>query len=323
MSSFRRKFEAGLAARSIGVTHDPADSPDAVLIIAGTRKITPLLGARRRGVRIVQRLDGINWVHRRRSTGARHFIRAEYGNLVLSQIRAHVATHILYQSEFTQRWWDHWFGGTTVPFSVVLNGVDLAVYCPQGPVESPTDRCRLLVVEGNLGGGYDMGLESAVHLTEALSERHGTPAELMVVGKITDSHRAEVERRAQVPIVWMGSVPPERIPAINRSAQLLFSADLNPACPNAVIEALACGLPVIAFDTGALKELIVGDSGRLVPYGGDPWKLETPDIDGLAEAAAEVLKDRPHFSQQARAHAESALGLDKMMDGYLEALLEA
>ncbi len=322
MSSFRGKFEAGLAARGIGVTHDPADTPDAVLVIAGTRKIIPLLGARRRGVRIVQRLDGINWVHRRRRTGLRHFIRAEYGNLVLSQIRAHLATRILYQSEFTQRWWDHWFGGTTVPFSVVLNGVDLTVYCPQGPVESPSDRVRLLVVEGNLGGGYDMGLESAVGLAEELSQQHGFPMELMVVGKITDSHRAEIERQTHVPIVWMGGVAHERIPAINRSAQLLFSADLNPACPNSVIEALACGLPVVAFDTGGLKELILGDSGRLVPYGGDPWKLEKPDIEGLGEAAAEVLKDRPHFSQQARARAESALGLDKMMDGYLKALLE-
>ena len=66
----------------------------------------PLLRARRRGVRIVQRLDGINWIHRRRRTGPRHFLRAEYGNLILSFIRSRVATHILYQSEFTRRWWN-------------------------------------------------------------------------------------------------------------------------------------------------------------------------------------------------------------------------
>jgi glycosyltransferase involved in cell wall biosynthesis len=71
-----------------------------------------------------------------------------------------------------------------------------------------------------------------------------------------------------------------------------------------------------------MNELVLGDSGRLVPYGGDPWKLDQPDIPALADAAAQVLKHRQQFSAAARSHAEAALGLDKMMDGYLKALLE-
>ncbi len=323
MSSFREKFEAGVSARGLAITHNPTDAADAILIIAGTRHIGSLWRARRRGRRIVQRLDGINWVHRRRNTGLRHFLRAEYGNLLLSQIRAHLATRVIYQSRFTQRWWEDWYGKTPVPSSVVHNGVDLDVYCPQGSVEPTNGRCRVLVVEGNLGGGYDSGLESAVQLTHLLAERHGFRTELMVVGNIGETQRAAVQDRAQIPILWAGAVPHERIPAINRSAQLLFSADLNAACPNSVIEAMACGLPVVAFDTGALNELIVGDSGRLVPYGGDPWRLGPPNVPALAEAAAQILKDRPRFSATARAQAEASLGLDRMVDRYLEALLEA
>ena len=124
-------------------------------------------------------------------------------------------------------------------------------------------------------------------------------------------------------MLWAGAVPRERIPEIDRSAHLLFSADLNPACPNAVIEALACGLPVVAFDTGALKELVPVGAGIVVPYGGDPWRLETPDIPALARAADAILRDRPRFRQAARVHAEKALGLDRMVDGYLKALVEA
>jgi glycosyltransferase involved in cell wall biosynthesis len=103
---------------------------------------------------------------------------------------------------------------------------------------------------------------------------------------------------------------------------LLFSADINPACPNSVIEALACGLPVVAFDTGAMNELVLGDSGRLVPYGGDPWNLEQPDINSLAKAASEILQNRQRFSIAARSQAEAFFDLDKMVDGYLNALLE-
>lgn len=322
MATFRQKFEAGLAARGIEVTHHPNEASDAILVIAGTKNLLPLWRAHRRGVRIAQRLDGINWVHRKRHTGLRHFVRAEYGDLVLSFIRSRIATHIIYQSEFSHGWWDDWYGKTRAPFSVVHNGVDLSEYRPEGPGRPPADRCCLLVVEGNLGGGYDMGLANAIQLAETLAEKHGFPMELMVVGKISAEHQAAVQSSSKILIHWAGQVPHDQIPQIDRSAHLLFSADLNPACPNAVIEALACGLPVVAFDTGALKELLLGKSGRLVPYGGDPWKLEQPDIAALAEAAADILRDQAHFRKAARAQAENTLGLEKMMDGYLKALLE-
>jgi glycosyltransferase involved in cell wall biosynthesis len=106
-----------------------------------------------------------------------------------------------------------------------------------------------------------------------------------------------------------------------RSSHLLFSAEVNPPCPNSVIEALACGLPVIGFNTGSLSEIIQGDAGRLVPYGANEWKLEKPDIPSLASAAVDVLEDQPHFRNSARKQAESIFSLDKMVDEYLKVLL--
>ncbi len=330
MASFRRKFEAALAGRGIGVTHDAREDCDAILVIAGTKNILPLWQRRRRGTRIVQRLDGINWIHRRRNTGLRHYLRAEYGNFILSLIRSRIASHVLYQSEFSHRWWDDWYGRTRAGISVVHNGVDLREFRPAGDEESRRletlrpkgRRCRLLIVEGSLGGGYDMGLENAVKLAETLEGKHGFPMELMVVGKITDQHKARVEAHAHVPMIWFGVVVPQAVVAAMHGADLLFSADLHPACPNSLIEALACGLPVVAFDTGAVAELMSEDAGRVVRYGGDPWKIETPDIAGLAEAGAEILRNPERFRAGARAQAEAHLGLDAMTDGYLKALLE-
>jgi len=326
MASFRLKFEQGLRARGVDVIHDPSARDlsvvsDAVLVIAGTRNLLPLWKARQRGQRIVQRLDGINWVHRKRKTGAKHFLRAEYGNFILSFIRRSITTKIIYQSEFSRSWWEDWYGKTSAPSTVIHNGIDLNAYsvAQNAILRQPY---RLLIVEGSLGGGYDMGLDNAIKLAETLKEKYDLPIELMVVGKISDEHRFRIESKTRASIQWMGSVPRERIPEIMRSAHLLFSADLHPACPNAVIEALACGLPVVAFDTGAVKELVIGDTGRVVPYGSNSWNIEPPDISALAQAAHDILKRQAHFSHSARVHAESALGLYKMVDAYLKVLLE-
>jgi len=321
MVSFRSKLATGLINRGIEVCYSLVDTPyDVILVIGGTRNITGLWRARQKGIPIVQRLDGMNWIHRKRRTGWQHFLRSEYGNFILSLIRSRLASRIVYQSEFSRQWWERVYGSTPVSCQVVYNGVDLSQFSSVGLGHPPTGHYRVLMVEGSFGGGYEMGLETAVHLAEKLNNAHARDIELMMVGRVTSALQAEWKQKTNIPLNFTGIVPPEDIPEIDRSAHLLFAADLNAACPNSTIEALACGLPVVAFDTGALVELIVGAAGRVVPYGGDPWKLEPPDIDGLARAADEILANQSRFRAGARSRAEEAFSLDKMVDGYLEAL---
>jgi glycosyltransferase involved in cell wall biosynthesis len=320
VTSFQAKLVAGLVARGIQTCFDLSERPyEAVLLTGGVRDLPGLMRARRNNVRIVQRLDGINWLHRRLATGMRHFLRAEYGNRLLAILRGHFVSAIVYQSQFARGWWRARFGRERVATSVIYNGVDLSTFTPAGPQAPSGDHFRLLLVEGSLQGGYESGLAGAVELAERL--RESWPVELMVAGRVTESVQSAYREKSRLPIRWEGLVPHDQIPALDRSAHLLYSSDLNAACPNSVIEALACGLPVLAFATGALNELVTGDSGRLVPYGGDPWKLDRPDIPALAEAAMEMLENQPRFRQAARFRAEAAFGLDKMVDRYLDVLL--
>lgn len=319
VTSFRLKFENGLRARGLEVTNDPSQPADAVLVLAGTRQLFSLRKARRSGVRIVQRLDGINWVHRARWAGLRYTLRAIYGNRNLAFIRARLADHIVYQSQFVRRWWEEWYRPTPVPSSVILNGTDLVRYTPHGLHERPSGHYRLLVVEGSLVGGHDYGLLNAVALANGLSKR--LKIELMVAGRVDARTKDRLNYQSLFRLQFMDTVPREHIPWLMRSAHLLFSAEVNPPCPNSVIEALACGLPVVGFDTGSLAELVQGDVGRLVAYGGNPWRLEQPDIPALAAAAVDVLDDQQRFRTTARARAESVFDVEKMVDEYSEVLL--
>ena len=319
MVSFLHKFSAGARARGVQVTNDLADGPyAAVLVIGGTRELPALLRTRQRGVRVVQRLDGLNWIHRVRPVSLRHSLRSEFGNQLLAFIRRYVAGTIIYQSEFSRWWWNKRFGQLKNPFAVIHNGVDLDTYLPgEG---RPQDYYRLLVVEGSLGGGYEDGLGNAIRLAEGLSNR-GLPMQVQVVGEVSPALRAEWQARSGVPLLWSGLLPREHIPAIDRGAHLLFSADVHPACPNAVIEALACGLPVVAFDTGSLSELVTAETGFIGPYGSDSWRLESPVSANLVAGAENILKNWSSFSRAARFRAQEFFGLEKMTDRYLEVLL--
>ncbi len=320
--SFQLKLKTELEKRAIEVHHDASrPGTQAVLLIAGTRHLGALMRARQKGVRIVQRLDGMNWIQRRRRTGLRHFLRAEAGNLLLAYTRRFLADAIVYQSEFTHAWWQRVYGETRCENTVIYNGVDLSAYNPAGPERPPTDVVRLQVIEGHLKGGNEIALEFALGFAVTLERKCGRPVELAVAGDVPARVRAAAASLPQpARLVYQGVVARDQVPALNRGAHALYSAELNAPCPNAVIEALACGTPVLGFDGGSLPELIHGDAGKVVPYGANPWSLQAPDFETLATAALEVLTDQPRFRKGARLRAQEAFSLELMADHYLRVL---
>jgi glycosyltransferase involved in cell wall biosynthesis len=321
MVSFRDKLTLGLQKRGVEVSDDPDDGCDALLVISGTRDLGTLRRARKRGVRVVHRLDGINWLHRKRRVPLRLYLTSETKNLLLAFIRRFYADRVVYQSGFIKTWWEDWYGRTRVPSRVIYNGVDLERYSPSGPGERPKDQVRIMVVEGSLTHGQEVGLSWAVGLAERLKEIQPLPVELVIAAEVAESQKEYWNTHSRVPVNFLGVVPAERIPELDRSAHFYFSAEINPPCPNSVIEAMACGLPVAGFAMGSLAELVSPEAGTVVPYRGDPWKLEPPDIAGLAAAASQLLMDLPRYQAGARARAESAFGLDLMVENYLEVLL--
>lgn len=327
MASFRLKFEAGLKKRNIDVTYRLDDSFDAALVIAGTRFIPDLKRIKQRGIRLVQRLDGVNWVHRVKWSGIRYTTRAIYGNFMLSLIRNHFADRVIYQSQFIKTWWEDWYGIANKPSDVIINGVDLDFYNPNGEHERPDNVYRMLLLEGSLARGLNSGLFHGVAVAEKLAEKF--PIEVVVAGTVDETTQKQINSKISVNSVakkislkFLGTVPREKIPHLIRSSHLMYCAEVNPPCPNSVIESLACGLPVIGFDSGSLKELVGDSAGVIVPYGANPWKLETPDISALALSASEVLEKQDQFRVSARKRAESEFGLDKMVESYLKVLLD-
>ncbi len=321
-SSFNTMFTSRLAGRQVTLSQDTAGTDlDAILVIGGTSKLLPLWQARRRGVRVVQRLNGMNWIHKRVKSSVKYYLRSELNNRLLAFIRREIADAIIYQSNFSKDWWHTEHGQMKKPHTVIYNGVDLERFSDQGPEQAPDDRIVIQLLEARISGGYEAGLTNAIALAEGIQRVQNKPVELRVTGKISEALKAATEQSARVKINWTGVLPHSEIPALHRSAHLLFSADLNAACPNSVLEALACGLPVVAYATGALPELVTDGAGAIAPYGSNYWKLEPPNPTLLIEKSLEVLKNLREHKLAARRKAVEAFGADQITDSYLDYLL--
>ena len=305
--SFQRRFEQEL--KDIGwevVYKGTKIKPDLIFVVGGTRHIFWLLRMKMRGVPVLYRLDGISWLHRKKKVGIKHFLIAEYRNMLGKIIHAFIADIIVYQSNFVQNWWNKAGYRKRKNPSIIYNGVILPRNTTIGTLNG---KQNLLVLEGNID--YS---PYAVRLLNELASKLGDKIDIDLYGNFELT--ANKNKLAQT-INYHGFLPRENVNDA-MFGSIYLSLDINPACPNTVIEALACGAPVVAFDTGSLKELVPEDAGIIVPYGSDPWQLAYPDVDALVAAILKVKENYAWYSANARKVAEERYSIEGMTEKYLK-----
>ncbi|HYE99690.1 MAG TPA: glycosyltransferase family 4 protein [Planctomycetota bacterium] len=96
--------------------------------------------------------------------------------------------------------------------------------------------------------------------------------------------RDELERRARergIPVTFTGHVPPEEVPDLIASMDVLVHPSLWEGLPRAAVQALLAGRPVVAFDCDGAREVVVdGLTGALVAPG---------SVEGLRRAIEGIL----------------------------------
>ncbi|MFG6195184.1 glycosyltransferase [Nonomuraea sp. JJY05] len=164
--------------------------------------------------------------------------------------------------------------------AVVPCGVDLSVFRPDGPV-APRTGGKLILSIGRLVPRK--GVDTVIRALRRIPD-----ADLVIAGGLEDDEEAVrlyelaraygLERRVHV----IGSVPREHVPALMRSADVLVAVPWYEPFGMVSIEAMACGVPVVASAVGGHLDTVAG-CGVLVP----PRRLRA-----LARALSDVL-DHP------------------------------
>ena len=88
---------------------------------------------------------------------------------------------------------------------------------------------------------------------------------------------------------------PELLAALYRTADVYVNPTLEDNFPTTNLEALACGTPVVTFDTGGSSESLTEDTGIVVPKG---------DFEGLLASVQRVCQEQPFSIEACRRRAE-------------------
>ncbi|HEX6441611.1 MAG TPA: glycosyltransferase, partial [Stellaceae bacterium] len=182
------------------------------------------------------------------------------------------------------------------------SGVDAAHFGPMP--EPPGPGITVALVARML---RSKGVLDAVTAVRQLRAR-GLSAELLLAGP-TDPDNAdsldEPELRAfaaEPEIEWLGRVEDVR-EVWRRAAIAVFPSTYGEGVPKALLEAAACGRPIIAYDLPGCREVVrPGETGVLVPPG---------DVAALADAVAALAGDpaaRRRMGAAARALVEREFG---------------
>lgn len=103
-----------------------------------------------------------------------------------------------------------------------------------------------------------------------------------------------------------GEIPPDEMHKVYNDADYLIVPSLSEGLPNVIIEAQACGLPVIATDAGGNREAIIDEvTGKLIKKGsieeiikGFEWGIENfKNYENLSKKAREHMKEKFSWEQ--------------------------
>ncbi len=235
-----------------------APMPEAIMQNAAVRKVIRVDGVYSYRHRLLPvPLPGVDdWLSRR---GNRKRNRPIVRNLAL-------ADEIVYQSEFSrQATWK--FITPTPPGAVIFNGVDTRQFAPPSP-RIRDDRLVNILISHSYRP--HKRLHEAMRIIAELKRRDAARRwHLHVAGgddglSIPYAQQVmQAEGLGPDVVTFYGKLPYDHLFELYGRCDFVLGLSFWDFCPNVIVEALACGLPVLGVDFGGIPEL-TGEAGRLV-----------------------------------------------------------
>lgn len=272
-----------------------------IFIAGGSRHLLWLLFMKINGSKIIHRLDGIFWQHRYEKTSWHYYIKCEIRNFSMLVIYKLFANYVVFQSNYIKEFWIQKFGAPAAKYQVIYNS------CNASRQNNFLDKGtkKIICIEGSVNGA------PAYEILKSIKDIN-----VDVYGK----YKKEEEFKDYPNIKFKGERPNQEILRQLEGKKVYLCLETNPPCPNAVIEALSHGIPVVGFNSGSLLEL-VGKGGIILDYDGNPDLLEVPKNKAQINAALnEVFSNYKSFSHNAFDRSQELFNFNDMAKKYYSIL---
>ncbi len=180
----------------------------------------------------------------------------------------------------------------SVPVAAVSNGVDLSNFKPGKVPEELYKKYKLnknyktLLSLGRVDPEKNVGLVIDAFIK---AEQQLTGTQLVIVGDGVDKARLEKKAAGHDNIHFLGRIVPPELYQVYQLGDVFVTASEIETQGIVLIEAAACGLPIIAVDKGAVKEVcITGKNGYLCQPG---------NVDEISEAMVNILADDKRYRE--------------------------
>ena len=167
-------------------------------------------------------------------------------------------------------------------FLVIPNGVEIERF---RPIERPPNPKVKVLFIGRLIPRK--GFQRVVEALPKVRSQAQHPFEIEVVG--TGAFRSELDSFAEKLgvsdlIHYVGAAPYDKLHESYQYADIFVLTSLSEGMPSVILEAMGCGLPIVASDVGGNNEIVKeGENGFLI---------EGDDIDHLAEVLTQLIDNQ-------------------------------
>jgi len=258
--------------------------------------------ARRRRIPIVVNQSGVAYPGWAGSETER--INREFRRALLA------ADHVLYQSEFCKRSADEFLGEPNGAWEVLYNAVDVDHFAPDARRAAANSPVLLLAGDQTQAYRLEVALHTLAHLPDA---------RLIVTGRlVSDAHALARKLGVADRVDVTGRYAQREAPALYRRADVLLHTKVQDPCPTTVIEAMACGLPVVYAASGGTVELVGDEAGIGIPHPVGWERDEPPAPEAFAQAVFRVLAERERYADAARKRAVDRFALEPWLERHAQ-----
>ena len=220
------------------------------------------------------------------------------------------ADYVLWQSYFCKKASENFLGKRIGKGEILYNSVDTSFFIPK--IKSYSQNFTFLIT-GNIRKKSNYRISSVLFaLKELIKEKNNI--RLIIAGFIEDKvfFKQKIKKlKLENYVNFLGKYSQNDAPKIYQKADAYITMSYQDNCPTAVLEAMACGLPILYSASGGVPELVCKNSGLGIDVKENWEDTQVPEISFISSGMSEIIENRISMSEASRTRAVEFFDLKK------------